>query len=65
MRNRAENGNKVIFLILGLWLGTMEVTEQMRLQTAYQIDKDENGTYTTKLNVIEHLFQTSDTGSPC
>jgi pimeloyl-ACP methyl ester carboxylesterase len=37
----------------GLWLGTMEVTEQMRLQLAYQIEKDENGSYTAKLNVIE------------
>jgi len=37
----------------GFWLGTMEVTDQMRLQMAYQIEKDENGTYTAKLNVIE------------
>jgi len=37
----------------GLWLGTMEVTEQMVLQLAYQIDKEESGSYTAKLNVIE------------
>jgi len=37
----------------GLWLGTMQVSEQLSLQIAYQIERDENGAYTAKMNVIE------------
>lgn len=37
----------------GLWLGTMQISEQMSLQLAYQLEKDEGGGYSAKLNVIE------------
>ena len=50
---QAQNTDESVDPYQGLWLGTMEVTEQMHLQIAYQIDKDENGTYSAKMNVIE------------
>jgi len=37
----------------GLWLGKMQISEQMSIQLAYQIEIDENGTYSAKMNVIE------------
>lgn len=37
----------------GMWLGVMDVSEQMSMQLAFQIELIENGAYSAKLNVIE------------
>lgn len=37
----------------GLWLGTMNVSEQMSLQLGFEIDPVKGGGYTAKMNVIE------------
>lgn len=37
----------------GYWMGVMEVSEQMSLQMAYELRKDEQGTWIAKMNVIE------------
>jgi pimeloyl-ACP methyl ester carboxylesterase len=37
----------------GYWMGVMKVSEQMSLQMAYELRKDEEGTWSAKMNVIE------------
>jgi pimeloyl-ACP methyl ester carboxylesterase len=37
----------------GLWLGKMQVSEQMSLQLAFEIELIEEGAYAAKMNVIE------------
>lgn len=37
----------------GIWLGVMDISEQMSIQMAIQIEGSENGNYSAKLNVIE------------
>jgi pimeloyl-ACP methyl ester carboxylesterase len=37
----------------GLWLGVMQISEQMSMQLAFEIQQSENGAYSAKLNVIE------------
>ncbi len=37
----------------GLWLGVINVTEQMKLQLAFEIEKDSAGNLSAKMNVIE------------
>lgn len=37
----------------GLWLGVMNVTEQMKLQLAFEIEPDSAGGLSAKMNVIE------------
>jgi len=37
----------------GLWLGKMHVSEEMSLQLAFEIELNEEGAYSAKMNVIE------------
>jgi pimeloyl-ACP methyl ester carboxylesterase len=39
--------------LYGFWLGVLEVTEQMKLQLAFQFEADSTGSLSARMNVIE------------
>ena len=48
-----QGGNINESQLHGFWLGVMEVTEQMSLQLAFEIEPDSAGNLSAKMNVIE------------
>jgi len=48
-----QGGNINDAQLHGFWLGVMEVTEQMSLQLAFEIEPDSAGNLSAKMNVIE------------
>jgi len=49
----SQTGNPANEKLHGLWLGVMEVTEQMKLRLVFEIEPDSTGDLSAKMNVIE------------